>query len=82
MAPAVAKGSKVFVDFGHVRPAPDGIYLINDGFGPVLKRVERVGRSWRLSSDNSKSESEEVDLTDGNSGIKVLGKAIHTVNPL
>ena len=82
MAPAIAKGAKVFVDFGHVRPAPDGIYLINDGFGPVLKRIERVGRSWRLSSDNSKSESEEVDLMAGDIGIKVLGKAIHTVNPL
>ena len=82
MSPVIAKGAKVFVDFGHVRPAPDGIYLINDGFGPILKRVERVGRSWRMSTDSSKSQSEEVDLTDGDVGIKVLGRAIHTLNPL
>ena len=82
MAPVIAKGAKVFIDFGHVRPAPDGIYLINDGFGPILKRVERVGRSWRLSSDHNKDQSEEVDLTAGDSGIAILGKAIHTINPV
>ena len=82
MSPTLTKGAKVFVDFGHVRPSPDGIYLINDGFGPVLKRVERVGHAWHVSSDKGRVETDAIDLTAEESGYKVLGKAIYTLNLL
>lgn len=56
MAPALEPNDRVLIDTSHSTPVPDGIYLIDEGHGPLVKRVHLVRQSdppeYEIISDN------------------------------
>ncbi len=58
MEPTLHSGDRVWVNTGHVRPTPDGLYAIRDAFGAVIVkrlRSRRSGRSGCASSATTRS---------------------------
>jgi hypothetical protein len=56
MAPTLQSGDRVLIDTTDVVPSPPGLFVLWDGLGIVVKRVEPVFPSepmrYRISSDN------------------------------
>lgn len=56
MTPSLQPGDRVLIDTSHSTPVPDGIYLIDEGHGPIVKRVNLVRRAdpaeLEIISDN------------------------------
>lgn len=76
MEPTLHSGDRVWVNTGHVRPTPDGLYAIRDAFGAVIvKRLEIAQERpirLRIISDNAKHNPREVDEHD----ITIVGKVV------
>ena len=55
MEPAIGDGDHVMVDTSRRRPSPPGLFVVWDGFGLVVKRVQHVAGTPRLllTSDNT-----------------------------
>lgn len=74
MSPTLETGDRVIVDTSHSRPSPDGIYVIEEGDGPMVKRLQLVRRSEpaevRIISDNSHHETYTLRLDD----IRIIGR--------
>lgn len=74
MSPSVEPGDRLIVDTGHARPVPDGIYVIDEGDGPMVKRLQLVRRSdppeIRVISDNKNHDAYTMRLDD----IRVIGR--------
>lgn len=78
MQPDYMAGDKVLVDISQRGPTPPGIYVLWDGFGLVLKRVEvmlgRTPPAVMISSINPNYASYECLLADISIGGRVVGK--------
>lgn len=74
MSPTLESGDRVLVDTNHNRPTPDGVYVIDEGDGPMVKRLQLVRRSEpleiRVISDNPRQETYTMRLED----IRVIGR--------
>ena len=66
MSPTLESGDRVMVDTTYSRPTPDGIYVIEEGAGPMVKRLQLVRRTdppeIRIISDNKNHESYTLRL--------------------
>ena len=70
---------KIIIDFHQTRPSPPGMYLVDDGYGAVVKRVEYspTERLVHMTSDNKIYKDITVTIDDlGNSTIKIIGKVV------
>jgi len=79
MDPEYKAGERVLIDRSHILPSPPGIYLIWDGLGLVLKRIEViVGSSdplmLRISCINHAYSTYECALPEININGRVVGK--------
>ena len=78
MAPTLAVGARVLVDYQKTSPSPAGIFLIGKGDGYSFRRGALVPQTakkiLRLSADNAFYRSDEFDLK--NSPIKARVIAI------
>lgn len=78
MEPDYHPGERVLVDLSRRRPSPPGEFVIWDGMGLVLKRVELVPNSnasrIRLISINPGYTPYEVDLDEHTIVARVIGK--------
>lgn len=78
MEPEYHPGERVLVDLSRRKPSPPGIFIIWDGMGLVLKRVELVPglipRRIRLSSINPGYTPYEVELDEHTIVARVIGK--------
>jgi phage repressor protein C with HTH and peptisase S24 domain len=74
MSPTLETGDRVIVDTSHSRPTPDGIYVIEEGDGPMVKRLQLIRRSEpaevRIISDNPRHEPYTLRLDD----IRIIGR--------
>lgn len=74
MSPTLESGDRVVVDTTYSRPTPDGIYVIEEGDGPMVKRLQLVRRTnppeIRIISDNKNHESYTLRLED----IRIVGR--------
>lgn len=74
MSPTLESGDRVLVDTSYQRPNPDGIYVIDDGDGPMVKRVQLVRPSnpeqIRIISDNKNQEPYSRLLSE----IRIVGR--------
>lgn len=74
MSPTLESGDRVIIDTGHSRPTPDGIYVIDEGDGPMVKRLQVVRRSdppeVRIISDNKNHEVYTLRLDD----LRIIGR--------
>jgi transcriptional regulator with XRE-family HTH domain len=78
MEPTLAPTDRILVDTQDCRPSPPGIFVIWDGVGLVVKRVELrfVGEHprLRLISDNAHYPAEELSAEEVAIRGRVLGK--------
>lgn len=74
MSPTLETGDRVIIDTNHSRVTPDGIYVIDEGDGPMVKRLQLVRRSdppeVRILSDNRNHEAYTLRLED----IRIIGR--------
>lgn len=74
MSPTLESGDRVMVDTTYSRPTPDGIYVIEEGDGPMVKRLQLVRKSdppeIRIISDNKHHEPYTLRLED----IRIIGR--------
>lgn len=78
MEPDYRPGERVLIDMSRKKPSPPGIFVIWDGMGLVLKRVELVpgtdAARVRLSSINPGYQAYEIDLDEYTIIARVVGK--------
>lgn len=76
MSPEYKHGDKVLVDISHKTPSPPGVYVVWDGYGVVIKRLEALAGknppSIRLSSANTLYADYECSAED----LIVFGKVV------
>lgn len=82
MSPTLESGDRVIIDTAHDRPTPDGIYVIEEGDGPMVKRLQLVRRSdpaeVRIISDNKNHEPYTLRLED----IRIIGRVSGRVSKM
>jgi transcriptional regulator with XRE-family HTH domain len=78
MEPTLQPGQRVLVDTGDRTPTPPGIFVVWDGLGLVVKRVQTLAHSdpmrVRISSDNPKYEGYERTLAEAYIQGRVIGQ--------
>ena len=78
MEPTLQPGQRVLVDTGDRTPTPPGIFVVWDGLGLVVKRVQALAHSEpmrvKISSDNPKYESYERTLSEAYIQGRVIGQ--------
>lgn len=74
MSPTLESGDRLIVDTAHSRPSPDGLYIIDEGHGPMVKRLQLIRRSEpaqiRIISDNERHESYTLRLDE----LTIIGR--------
>ncbi|MBS1003195.1 S24 family peptidase [Acetobacter thailandicus] len=78
MEPDYRAGDRILVDTGHIMPSPAGVYVLWDGIGVVLKRVEIVmgvePKRIRIMSINPAYQVYELPLDEVQINGRVVGK--------
>jgi transcriptional regulator with XRE-family HTH domain len=78
MEPSLQPGQRVLVDTGDRRPSPPGIFVVWDGLGLVVKRVQILPHSEparvKISSDNVKYDPYERTLDEAYIQGRVIGQ--------
>jgi transcriptional regulator with XRE-family HTH domain len=78
MEPVLQPGQRVLVDIGDRKPSPPGIFLVWDGQGLVIKRVQLLAHSEpprvRLTSDNPAYDAHERALDEAQIQGRIIGQ--------
>lgn len=78
MEPDYPAGERLIVDTSHRVPSPDGVYVLWDGFGLVLKRIALLPggkpRRVRIMSINPNYPSHDVALDEIHINGRVIGR--------
>jgi phage repressor protein C with HTH and peptisase S24 domain len=78
MAPTLNPTDRVLVDTSDRLPSPPGIFVVWDGMGLVVKRIEYIPHSdpatIRISSDNARYAPYERSLEEAHIQGRVIGK--------
>jgi len=78
MEPTLQPGQRVLVDTGDRTPTPPGIFVVWDGLGLVVKRVQALAHSdpmrVKITSDNPKYEGYERTLAEAYIQGRVIGQ--------
>jgi transcriptional regulator with XRE-family HTH domain len=78
MEPTLQAGQRVLVDTGDRTPSPPGIFVVWDGLGLVVKRVQAIAHSEptrvKITSDNPKYENYERSLAEAYIQGRVIGQ--------
>ncbi len=78
MEPTLQPGQRVLVDTGDRKPSPPGVFVVWDGLGLVIKRVQMVPHSEpprvKITSDNGKYEPYERTLDEAYIQGRVIGQ--------
>lgn len=76
MEPQLFAGDKVIVDLSRTEPSPPGVFILNDGFGLVAKRIEHIPNTnpprVSIVSANAQYQSYERDVPD----IRIIGRVV------
>jgi phage repressor protein C with HTH and peptisase S24 domain len=78
MEPTLQPGQRVLVDTGDRKPSPPGIFVVWDGLGLVIKRVQMLPQSEparvKITSDNAKYDAYERSLEEAYIQGRVIGQ--------
>jgi len=78
MEPALQPGQRILVDTGDRKPSPPGIFVVWDGLGLVVKRVQMLAHSEpprvKITSDNPKYDPYERTLDEAYIQGRVIGQ--------
>lgn len=82
MSPDFLPGERIMVDTEDKRPSPPGVFIVWDGLGLVMKRVEVIPNSnpimVRLIPRNPQYQTYERPLADVHINARVIGKWART----
>jgi phage repressor protein C with HTH and peptisase S24 domain len=82
MSPTLESGDRVIIDTVHARPVPDGVYVIDEGDGPLVKRLQLIRRSEppeiRIISDNKHHEAYTLRADD----VRIIGRVTGRVSKM
>jgi hypothetical protein len=80
MEPTLRSGQRLLIDIADRMPSPPGIFVLRDGRGFAINRVQIVPQSQsmrvKISCENSKYEAYESTLTNANIQGRVIGQWI------
>jgi phage repressor protein C with HTH and peptisase S24 domain len=78
MEPALQPGQRILVDTGDRKPSPPGIFVVWDGLGLVVKRVQMLAHSEparvKITSDNAKYDPYERTIDEAYIQGRVIGQ--------
>jgi hypothetical protein len=78
MEPTLIPGQRLLIDIGDRFPSPPGIFIVHDGSGLVIKRVQIVPHDKpvkvKVTSDNVKYDGYECPLEEANIQGRVIGQ--------
>jgi phage repressor protein C with HTH and peptisase S24 domain len=78
MEPTLQPGQRLLVDTGDRTPSPPGVFVVWDGLGLVVKRVQVLAHSEpprvKITSDNPKYEAYERTLAEAYIQGRVIGQ--------
>ncbi|MCC7273434.1 MAG: LexA family transcriptional regulator [Alphaproteobacteria bacterium] len=78
MEPDLPSGTRILVDSGDRTPSPPGMFVVWDGLGLVVKRIEHLPFSdpprVRITSDNPRYRPYEVALVEAEIRGRVIGR--------
>jgi len=78
MEPTLLPGQRVLVDTGDRKPSPPGIFVVWDGLGLVVKRIQVLPHSEpprvKIASDNAKYDPYERTLDEAYIQGRVIGQ--------
>jgi len=78
MEPTLQPGQRLLIDTGDKTPSPPGIFIVWDGLGLVVKRVQVIAHSEptrvKITSDNPKYEAYERTLAEAYIQGRVIGQ--------
>jgi phage repressor protein C with HTH and peptisase S24 domain len=78
MEPALQPGQRILVDTGDRKPSPPGIFVVWDGLGLVVKRVQMLPHSEparvKITSDNPKYDPYERTIDEAYIQGRVIGQ--------
>jgi phage repressor protein C with HTH and peptisase S24 domain len=78
MAPTLMPHDRILVDISHKAPSPPGVYVLWDGFGMVVKRLEIVHGTDPLrvvvSSDNPNHAERELTVDEAHVQGRVVAR--------
>ncbi|MGH7075447.1 MAG: XRE family transcriptional regulator, partial [Stellaceae bacterium] len=78
MEPTLLPGQRVLIDTGDRKPSPPGIFVVWDGLGLVVKRVQALPHSEpprvKITSDNGKYDPYERTLDEAYIQGRVIGQ--------
>ena len=78
MEPTLQPGQRLLIDTGDKTPSPPGIFVVWDGLGLVVKRVQVLAHSEptrvKITSDNTKYETYERTLAEAYIQGRVIGQ--------
>lgn len=76
MEPTITHGDSILVDTSKTNPSPPGIFVLHDGCGLVVKRIEIIPGSQqprlRILSDNTQYPPYERDMHD----TRIIGRVV------
>jgi AcrR family transcriptional regulator len=76
MAPTLLAGDRVLIDTADQNPTPPGIFALFDGYGVIVKRLERVARAdppaIRVLSDNPHHSAYELSSDE----VRIIGRVV------
>ena len=73
MEPTLYEGDLIILDRSQTEPVAKEMFVVRDGDGLVIKRLKRVGRGWRLVSDNPAYSARKVGKED-----RIIGRVAWT----
>jgi Peptidase S24-like len=78
MEPTLQPGQRVLIDTGDRQPSPPGVFVVWDGLGLVIKRVQMLPHSEpprvKITSDNAKYDPYERTLEEAYIQGRVIGQ--------
>jgi hypothetical protein len=78
MEPALVPGQRILVDTGDRLPTPPGVFVVWDGLGLVVKRLQVVPHSEptrvKITSDNAKYDAYERTVEEAYIQGRVIGQ--------
>lgn len=78
MSPTLTSGDRVMVDTSHTIPSPPGIYVLDDGYGLIIKRIELVPgtepQRILVISDNTSHREREMTVDEARIVGRVVGR--------
>ena len=82
MSPDLEDGDTILIDLGQYDPRPSGIFVLDDGHGLVVKRLEFVPHDEEARVRILSSNADYVPYRRKLSDIRIIGRVIWMARPL